>query len=309
VYTALLGQYEQLNEQPVAASTDIEFVCFTDDPELTSDSWDVRLVSPRFPSDIVRSARFIKVIGPELLADYDESLWIDNTVVLRQRPDELLDAWLHDRDIAVPSHGYRSSVLGEFDAVVAAGYDEPSRVYEQLIHYSTLGHEALREPPYWTALLARRRSSEIDRTMHLWWDHLLRYSRRDQLSFNFVCAQTELPVNRVDIDNFNSEWHEWPVRAARKWNVTQDRMEDALRIPTAEIGRLENALTQTRAELEKLIAERELAALHAEQAQRDAEQAKRDAERARALSEGYARSRSWRITAPLRAIAKLRATR
>jgi hypothetical protein len=302
VYTALMGQYEQLNEQPVAAGTDVEFVCFTDDPELTSDSWDVRLVPPRFPLDSIRSARFIKVLGAELLPEYDEVLWIDNSVVLRKTPDELLDSWLRDRDIAVPSHSFRASVIGEFDAVVASGYDEPSRVYEQLIHYSTLEPDVLRETPYWTALIARRRSPEVDRAMHLWWDHLLRYSRRDQLSFNFVAVQAELSVCRVDIDNLNSEWHEWPVRAARKWGVTQDRMADALRTPTAEIGRLENDLSQLRAELEQVRAEQASTVLHAEQVQREAAEAREARDR-------YAESTSWRITAPLRAIANLRSKR
>ena len=36
VYTALMGNYEQLNEQPLAASSAFDFICFNDDPHLVS---------------------------------------------------------------------------------------------------------------------------------------------------------------------------------------------------------------------------------------------------------------------------------
>lgn len=50
VYTALLGRYEELNEQPTALNTDIPFICFTDDPNLVSETWQIHLVDPLFPS-------------------------------------------------------------------------------------------------------------------------------------------------------------------------------------------------------------------------------------------------------------------
>jgi hypothetical protein len=290
VYTALMGQYEQLNEQPVAGETDVEFVCFTDDPELRSDSWTIRLIEPRFPLDSIRSARYIKVLGPTLLTEYDETLWIDNSVRLRSSPDAVLDSWLAGADLAIPTHSYRSTVIGEFDTVATDGYDDPARVYEQLIHYSTLRDATLQERPYWTALLARRRVPLVDSTMSLWYDHLLRYSRRDQLSINFVIGAVGVMVNRVEIDNMESEWHEWPVRTARKWNVAQDRMAAALRIPAADLGRLENVAAQARAEL-------------AIQVAATAEESAR-AERAESASREIRESSSWKITAPLRSLVR-----
>jgi hypothetical protein len=289
VYTALIGNYEQLNEQPVAAQTDVEFICFTDDIELESESWTIRIVEPRFPLDSVRSARYLKIRGTELLNEYDETLWIDNTVRLRVTPDVLLADWLTDADLALPSHSWRTSVIGEFDAVATDGYDDPARVYEQLIHYSTILPAALHETPYWTALLARRRTPTVDAAMALWWDHLLRYSRRDQLSINFVLASARVQTNRVMIDNMASFWHEWPIRVARKWDVARDRMASALRIPSAEIGRLENELASIRVDQTALMAEC--------QGLKDA------AAEAADFAETITLSTSWKLTAPVRRVA------
>jgi hypothetical protein len=248
VYTALIGEYEALNEQPTASESDIDFVCFTDNPTAVSDSWQIRLVEPRFPLDAIRSARYLKVKGPELLSDYDESLWIDNSVLLRAAPGTILDEWLATTDAAIPVHSYRTSVLGEFDTVAAQGYDDPARVYEQLIHYSSTSEKVLGEVPYWTALLARRHTPAVLETMALWFDQILRYSRRDQLSINYVVDRTNLAVTPIVIDNWSSVWHQWPILADRKWSVTQDRLAGALRVPQADIGRLENLVTQLRAE-------------------------------------------------------------
>jgi hypothetical protein len=79
-------------------------------------------------------------------------------------------------------------------------------------------------------------------------------------------------------------------------------MADALRTPTAEIGRLENALSDARAQLEQVLAEKASTVQQTERAERDAREA-------RTASERYAMSASWRITAPLRVIANLRLRR
>src|SRR4051794_40845429 len=183
VYTALVGGYEQPLPQPVAAGSDIDFVCFTDDPELVSDEWEVRLLEPAFGADRVRSSRAVKILGHASLAAYDETLWIDQRVRLRVDPAMILADWLARGDLVVPRHSYRADVVTEFQVVLDAGLDESSRLYEQLTHYAGLRPELLQHPVPWTGILARRRTPEVDRGSEQWFRNVLRYSRRDQLSF------------------------------------------------------------------------------------------------------------------------------
>ena len=41
VYTALFGGYERLNDDQELGDGSVPFICFTDDPGLTSTVWDV----------------------------------------------------------------------------------------------------------------------------------------------------------------------------------------------------------------------------------------------------------------------------
>lgn len=246
VYTAVIGGYEELHEQPAAADSQVPFVCFTDDPGLRSETWDVRLVTPTLVLDPVRSARVLKLTGHHDLAAYDETLWIDARVVLRADPDTILDDWLDGADLAMPRHSYRSDVVAEFDAVLQLGYDDSSRLYEQLTHYATLAPELLEEPVPWTGMLARRHGTAVARAMEEWLLHVLRYSRRDQLSAVHTLATTGLGWRPVDIDNQRSDVHVWEEPRGRGDRSALLRVSDSLQPPIARLGELRNQLDHAR---------------------------------------------------------------
>lgn len=63
VYTALIGGYEDLINQPTAHGSSVEFICFTDNPHLESTTWRLEPMTPMLPFDMVRSQREIKIRG------------------------------------------------------------------------------------------------------------------------------------------------------------------------------------------------------------------------------------------------------
>src|SRR5688572_8775764 len=90
VYTALLGSGRELREAPVALESAADFLCFTDDPELRSETWEPVLVRPRLPGDLVRSERYLKIVGHPALAAYDRGLWVDHVVELESAPETVV---------------------------------------------------------------------------------------------------------------------------------------------------------------------------------------------------------------------------
>ncbi|MEV8266695.1 glycosyltransferase domain-containing protein [Microbacterium sp. NPDC076911] len=266
VYTYLIGSYDGLLAQPVAAASTADFLCFTDDPSLRSDDWEVVLIEPRFPTDTVRSARALKILGHERLRDYDATLCIDASVRLKQPPESIIADWLGDDEVfALAEHSYREQLLDEFDEVVRLNYDNGERVHEQLLAYSIANPDCLTAKPLWTGMMARRRDENVDRAMQLWYDHVLRFSRRDQLSILVALAQSALPYRKLTIDNFGSDYHEWPVINSRK--VAQGKASPYFSGPLlAEVRRAKNEIDRLSARLEAL-GERTVEKLSAELAE------------------------------------------
>ena len=212
VYTALIGQYEPLAEQPMAGSSDTDFICLTDVPDLVSDTWQIQRIDPVLPEDPIRSARYLKICGHACLADYQQTLWIDARVILDADPTELLETWLEGIDVAIPMHSFRESVGAEFAEIIRLGIDDPARVQEQLGHYVGSDETRLGADVPWTGMIARRSSASVREAMDEWMRHVWRYSRRDQLSFVEAMARRGMPYRLVEIDNLESDLHRWPRR-------------------------------------------------------------------------------------------------
>ena len=224
VYTVSLGGYDRLLDQPPAVDSEADFVCFTDDPTLTSDDWEIVLVEPRFPRDLHRSSRVFKIVGHERLAAYDVTVCIDASVQLTATPERLVADWLpSDVDLALAPHSFRDRVIDEFDEVIRLNYDDPARVYEQLNDYALSYADVLESRPHWGGILVRRNTEAVDAAMRLWFDHVLRYSRRDQLSLMVALLHTDVRWRAVDVDNFESDYHRWPVITERKVALGKSR--------------------------------------------------------------------------------------
>lgn len=323
VYTVLLGGYETLTEQPIAPESGVPFVCFTNDPELTSSTWEIRQIVPLLSTDSTRSSRAVKIVGYQQLPEWNRSLYIDNAVRLTAHPRAVLDALLPSgQAFGCFQHSFRGALDDEFDEVIRLGYDSAVRCEEQRAHYRACRPEVLGRQTLWTGVVARSHGHrQLDLAMETWLAHVLRYSRRDQLSLPFVLAEVSLPSLALLQDNNQSPWHVWPVQQGRRvqrggvpWS---DEDESVLR---KQIQELELALEDSGrrlTELTMLASTLERRMVSADAACRDAIQERNHAigevaaltERARLAEEligNVLGSRSWLVTRPLRTLSSRR---
>lgn len=170
-------------------------------------------------NDHARNSRLPKACPHRYLPEYDVSLYIDNTVALKVPPEIIEQALLPGDQFEWGAfrHSFRPTLLDEFNRVYRLTLDEPTRIQEQFITYKAWHPELLHSAPIWAGFLIRRHNLDsVIQAGENWYAHILRYSRRDQLSLLYVLAEHLPKVNLLDKDNRNSEWHTWDNKPASR---------------------------------------------------------------------------------------------
>ncbi len=212
VYTALVGPKEQLAnplaDLPPGATSDLdlEFVCLTDNPALRSDVWRMQLMpSGHVPSE--KLSRRPKALPHEYFPDAQFSLYVDNTVSFKRLPQAA--------DLTTPSpylfrafrHATRVNPQQEAAAIAALGYDDVSVICNQLDFYAARRPlETVTPLTTATVLLRSHHDATIKRFGVTWWESILAFSKRDQLSFDFA-----LHESACEVDYFDGFTHDNPL--------------------------------------------------------------------------------------------------
>lgn len=187
VYTSIFGQYDRLID-PIVSSNDIDYICFTDSPGLTSDIWQIRIFEPCFPGDMVRSARLHKICPHRFLSEYEYSLYIDGNMRLRQVPDVV--ALLNGGTLAMERHRKRKCLYAEAEVCKERGLDDPTVIDRQTNAYRKEGFP--RNAGFYASYMIARRHNdgELRILSEKWWAHVCLYSRRDQISLPVCLSGT-----------------------------------------------------------------------------------------------------------------------
>ena len=188
-YTFLFGDYDDL-KRPGIITPEWDYVCFTDDPALRSDVWDVRL-SPRGDEDRdlenKRYAMKHMILFHRYLKDYDLSISIGAQFQIDANLDEIIAENLRpEDDMMICSHPLRDCIYDEAEECKTSKLDDPARIDAHMQRYREAGFPA-HAGLYSSGVIARRHDRVSVREMcEVWWREYRRGSRRDQLSLNYA---------------------------------------------------------------------------------------------------------------------------
>lgn len=196
IYTVMIGDKEQLGN-PLAnlnssERTDLilDFVCFTDNHNLKSDVWRFEYIDTgHLPPE--KLSRRPKTMPHRYLPNCSYSLYIDNTVVFKHLPNR------NDLTTSLPylfktfRHATRNRLTEEADAIAMLGYDEVSTICTQLDFYASLRPlETISPLTTCTVILRSHNHPKVMEFGDMWWEQILNFSKRDQMSFDFSAIHT-----------------------------------------------------------------------------------------------------------------------
>lgn len=196
VYTAAFGKGQRLFPQP--SYTDIDFICFTDDPKLKAKGWLINVVTqPDLESH--RLSRYYKILPHKCVTGYEASIYIDANFIAYNDPtpifkqleeqNHLFAAFDHADTLKDP----RNCIYKEMDAIKQKQIVKKERFFdnEDVLekHLNFLKKENYPKDNGLISggvLYRQHNHPKVVELMESWWYMILNYSRRDQLSFNFV---------------------------------------------------------------------------------------------------------------------------
>ncbi|XP_066331107.1 probable hexosyltransferase MUCI70 [Miscanthus floridulus] len=162
--------------------------------------WRIILVSDLPFSDQRLNGKIPKLISHRLFPMARYSIWVDSKSQFRRDPLGVLEAllWRSNSSLALSEHGARSSLYDEAKAIVKKHKATPEEVEVQLDQYRQdgipdekrfNGKKALAE----ASVIVRDHAPLTNLFMCTWFNEVVRFTSRDQLSFPYVLRRLRPP--------------------------------------------------------------------------------------------------------------------
>ncbi len=194
VYTVAFGEKYGVIEQPKFKGVD--YICFTDQPK-KSKTWKSITIDPKL-DDNTRKGRFFKILPHKYLSEYDVSIFIDSNFLIVGDIVELVEKKFKDQMFMCYDHMYitgdeRDCLYEEYEYIVKIGSrkgkykDDPEVMRSQIQRYKQEGYPKNHGLVCTGVLVRRHNDPEVISLMEDWWTEITQGSKRDQLSFNYLC--------------------------------------------------------------------------------------------------------------------------
>lgn len=208
VYTCITGDYDNLHEIK-DKEKGIDYYCFTNNKKIKSNTWNVVYIQDKKLTN-VELARKIKILGHRIINDYDILLWMDGAVEFKKKIKDFISKYLKKDDIFVAfKHGERKTVKEEIIACYKHGKEKKEKIKKIMKFYNNVDYPDNNELIESTVYIKRPKEKVVKETMKLWFEMILLYSHRDQLSFNYCAYKTNMKIKWINKKVFNNEWFSW----------------------------------------------------------------------------------------------------
>jgi hypothetical protein len=191
VYTAILGNIDYLRD-PKTTESGFDYVCFTDNAaRLNTKIWNIIEVKP-YKEQAARENRRYKILPHLFFPKHGTSIWIDANISITSDLRPLIQAHLSTHPLAMFKHPQRNCIYKEGIVCSYKKLDSPDLISKQMNYYRSLGYPQENGLVSAGVILRQHHNPKVVQAMEAWWGELSNFSRRDQLSFNFVAWKYKL---------------------------------------------------------------------------------------------------------------------
>ena len=192
VITALTAGKDTLREDQCAGGA--QWLAFTDF-EFASQIWQYRPACDKMKSPR-RNSRIHKMLAHQYVTTR-YSIWIDANIALLVPPEQIIETYLADSDIALFKHPVRDCLYDEAMVCAVNRLDDPETIIAQVKKYEEEGygkHRGLCEGN----VILRRHTPRVEAFNDYWWSEYCRHSVRDQIGLMYALDKAGLTPRVID---------------------------------------------------------------------------------------------------------------
>lgn len=201
IYTANVGHYDLLRQPyfPCCYHDKFDFICFSNNIERSHVGiWEIRKVDFH-DIDNTRIARYVKLHPHTLLQNYDNTIWVDSNI-------EIIGSTLFEKGLEMARNNVLVSSLKHpfWNCAYKDGYHcvlyskDSFAAIKRHLNFLRMEDYPENNGLFETQILFRSNYSDVVKTINdEWWGIMCEFSKRDQLSINFL-----LRKHNVDISFF-----------------------------------------------------------------------------------------------------------
>ena len=203
IYTAFTGDYDSLKE-PDFIDENCDYVCFTDNPNLKSNIWEIRMMEDS-TLDNNRKAKQYKVLPHKYFPEYKYSFWLDGTFKIKGSIREYIYKYVNSPILCVV-HPERECVYVEANTSCIFSRYSDFIIAKQMKNYENDKMPTDYGLPVLGAIFREHNNPIIVDLMEKWWDEITVYSNQDQLSLTYLMWKNNIHPSVSDVYYWINEY-------------------------------------------------------------------------------------------------------
>lgn len=230
IYTVIVGDYDYLKD-PEFVMENCDYICFTDNPNLCSEIWQIKLLDNTNLDD-TRWNRKYKILPHKYLSDYEWSIYIDGNVRLIGDMREYILNESKGKPMLCLRHSSRNSLYEEAEECIKFHKDNEKTILNQIEGYKKEGYKGDNGLTVNNILVRNHMNPIVIKVMEDWWHEVETKSCRDQLSFRYVCWKNNFECDISELKCWKSPYwlnpgiHTSDIKKVEKELIEHIQLED-----------------------------------------------------------------------------------
>lgn len=234
IVSAIYGNYDNLKEQNVNNANLVDWFCFTDNTEIKNNGyWKIinkpyHLINPTQDNNYKNNfnnistedkrtfnmmcAKYYKLQGHniDILKKYNYIIWVDGSLFLRpDYVDNIIKLVKHNYNLVNFKHNGRDNIKDELEASLIMDKYVSQDLWKQYDEYMSQGFTD-RIGLFENTMIIRKNIGYINKLFDEWWEHNLKYSYQDQISYPFVLWKHRIiPDYIINMNVFDNDTYSY----------------------------------------------------------------------------------------------------